>query len=76
MFFVDEKTVEKIKETYTPGSIVELISMDDPYSKLTCGDRGTVRCVDDTGTVHVSWDKGGSLGLIYGEDEYRLIKKA
>lgn len=36
--------------------------MDDPYSKLEASDKGTVKFVDDAGTVHVAWDKGSSLG--------------
>ena len=49
--------------------------MDDPYSKLKPGDKGTVSCVDDTGTVFVNWDCGSSLGAVYGVDEIRKIDK-
>ena len=42
--------------------------MNDTYSKLQYGDLGTVISVDDIGTIHVSWDKGGSLGVAFGED--------
>jgi hypothetical protein len=49
--------------------------MDDPYSKLCPGDKGTVSCVDDTGTVFVNWDCGSSLGAVYGVDEIRKIDK-
>ena len=42
--------------------------MDDPYTSLTTGDKGTVRCVDDMGTIHISWDCGSTLGAVYGED--------
>lgn len=62
MFNITEKALNKIKEKYPEGSRVELISMDDPYSKLEAGDKGTVKFVDDAGTVHISWDKGSSLG--------------
>ena len=47
--------------------------MDDPYSKLSPGDRGTVNVVDDTGTVFVGWDCGSSLGVVYGVDRIRKI---
>ena len=46
--------------------------MNDPYSKLTCGDRGTVAFVDDQGTVFVDWDSGSGLGVVLDED---VIKK-
>ena len=42
--------------------------MDDPYTSLTTGDKGTVRFVDDIGTIHISWDCGSSLGAVYGVD--------
>lgn len=62
MFNITEKALNKIKEKYPEGSRVQLVSMDDPYSKLEAGDKGTVKFVDDVGTVHISWDKGSSLG--------------
>lgn len=43
--------------------------MDDTYTKMTPGMQGTVKFVDDIGTIHISWDNGSSLGVVYGEDE-------
>ena len=37
--------------------------MDDPYTKIPEGTKGTVLVVDDTGTIHVKWDNGSSLGI-------------
>lgn len=51
--FPSRETVEQVRKMYPTGCRVELVTMDDPYSKLTPGDRGTVRMVDDTGTVFV-----------------------
>lgn len=62
MFNITEKDLNKIKAKYPEGSRVKLVSMDDPYSKLEAGDKGTVKFVDDAGTVHIAWDKGSSLG--------------
>jgi hypothetical protein len=47
--------------------------MDYPYTKLTPGATGTVSFVDDIGTVHVNWDCGSSLGVVFGEDEIKRI---
>lgn len=55
------------------GRRVELVSTSDPYTDLRAGDKGSVVFVDDVGTVHVKWDAGSSLGLIPGEDRYRLL---
>ena len=44
-----------MKENYPPGTRLELQSMDDPYTKILPGTRGTVLCVDDIGTIHISY---------------------
>lgn len=71
--FPDRNTVELIRKRYSVGCRVELISMDDPYSRLKPGDRGTVSFVDDTGTVFVRWDNGSELGILYGVDQIRKL---
>lgn len=61
--------IEWFRGQYPKGTRVELVSMNDPYNKtLKPGDQGTVICVDDIGTLHVAWDCGSSLGVVYGED--------
>ena len=71
--FPSRETVERLRQMYPKGTRVELISMNDPYTKLRPGDRGTVSMVDDIGTVFVSWDCGSSLGVAYGVDHIRKI---
>lgn len=73
--FPSQEDVKRIRAQYPKGTRVELIHMDDPYSKLKPGDRGTVTLVDSIGTVFVCWDCGGGLGLAYGEDLYRKIEE-
>lgn len=73
MVFPGKETVDAIRATYPKGTLVELVSMDDPHSKLKPGDRGIVNHVDDTGTVFVNWECGSSLGVVYGEDEIRIV---
>ena len=56
--------------------MVELVHMDDPYNAtIFPGARGTVVSVDDIGTIHVRWDCGSSLGVVYGEDCCRVIEE-
>lgn len=69
----DRATIENLRSRYTKGTRVELIFMDDPYSKLKPGDRGTVIFVDDIGTIHVAWDCGSSLGIAYRVDHIRKL---
>lgn len=74
MRMISEAVLDAIKVRYPAGTRVELIRMDDPYNKkLVPGCKGTVQCVDDMGTIHVSWDVGSSLGVVYGEDSCRII---
>lgn len=53
------------------GQRIKLVSTSDPYTRLQPGDTGTVTRVSTvTGTVHVKWDSGSTLGLIEDEDEW------
>jgi hypothetical protein len=49
---------------------VELVFMDDIRAPPV-STKGTVRGVDDIGSIMVSWDKGSSLSIAYGEDSCR-----
>lgn len=68
--------IDMLRELYPVGARVELDHMSDPFNtKLTPGCRGTVRCVDDIGTIHVSWDCGSRLGVVYGEDSCHRVEE-
>lgn len=54
------------------GRRVELISTTDPHTHLTPGSKGTVQFRDDAGTLSIRWDDGSSLGLVAGEDHWKL----
>ena len=76
MFNISKETLERLRKEYPAGIRVELVHMDDLYNtKLFPGARGTVVSVDDIGTVHVRWDCGSTLGVVYGEDCCRAIKE-
>ena len=66
-------TVEQIKKKYPLGTRIELISMNDPYCPVPPGTRGTVQTVDDAGTIHPKFDNGRTLGIIVGEDEFKVL---
>ena len=55
--------IEELKEALSGADI----------TKLFPGARGTVKHVDDMGTIHVRWDCGSSLGVVYGEDSCKVI---
>ncbi len=67
---------QRLKEQYKPGTRIECLSMADPWSPIPEGTKGTVTSVDDAGTIHMRWDNGRTLGLIVGEDAFRIIEQA
>ena len=68
--------VKRLKETYPPGTRLELLHMDDPYHPVPDGTKGTVKHVDDDGQLHMMWDNGRTLALIPGEDRFRKLTQA
>ena len=67
-----KKTIENVRRQYPAGCRVELVKMDDPQAP-PIGTKGTVTGVDDTGSILVNWDSGGSLNVLFGVDEVRKI---
>ena len=74
--FISQRQVEKIKEQYPAGTRIELIHMDDPYGPNEAGTQGTVEGVDDAGTLHMRWDNGRTLGIVPGEDQFKVIPRS
>lgn len=73
-FGVSKETLKCIKEEYPIGCRVELTKMSDPYrTDLVPGCKGTVQFIDDAGSIHVKWDIGSSLAVLFGEDACRRI---
>ena len=72
MKFPSKEIVNDLRKKYPKGTRIELIKMDDVYAPPS-GTQGTVKGVDDAGSVMVSWDNGSSLSLIYGEDLFKKI---
>ena len=67
------RIAESTKKLYPPGTRIELISMNDPYSPVSSGTRGTVKFVDSLGTIFPEWDNGRTLGVVPGEDSFRKL---
>jgi len=59
------------------GKRIRLERCCDVYTSLKPGAIGTVSSVDDAGTVHVNWDTGHQLGLIWSAgDRWTVIENA
>ena len=73
MQFPNRNIVVMLRKQYPVGTRVELVKMDDCQAP-PIGTKGTVRGVDDTGSIMVRWDNGSSLNVVYGEDLCRKIE--
>ena len=65
---IKKEELEALREKYPKGCRVELVKMDDPYREMPPGLRGVVTGIDDSGSIHVDWQNGSSLAVIFGED--------
>ena len=75
MFGPSLETIERLRREFPPGTRVELTHMNDPWpGRLREGCLGTVTGVDDIGTIHVDWDCGSRLGVVFGADSCRVKK--
>lgn len=72
MKFTSKEIVENLRNKYPIGTRIELIFMDDIQAPPV-GTKGTVRGVDDIGSIMVSWDNGSSLSLAYEADRCKKI---
>lgn len=70
--FPSREVVDRIRRQYPVGCRVELLCMDDVQAP-PIGTKGTVRYVDDIGSLGIAWDNGSSLQVVYGEDLCRRI---
>lgn len=66
--------VENLRKKYPVGTRVVLKEMDDKQAPPV-GTKGTVKGVDDMGSILVSWDTGSSLNLIDGIDEFTVTSR-
>ena len=71
--FLNEAFVKRMKATYKPGTRIMLDCMGDDPRPIAPGTKGTVKLVDDIGTVHCIFDNGRCLGLIPSEDCFHVV---
>lgn len=67
MRMISKEALRALRECYPAGTRVELVQMDDAQAPPV-GTKGTVRGVDDMGSIMVAWDNGCGLNVVYGVD--------
>ena len=67
------RQAQRYKEAYPPGTRIMLLGMGNDPNPVESGTRGTVRVVDDIGTLHCDFDNGRSLGVVPCEDSFRKL---
>ena len=72
MMLPRHEEVLRIRKQYPAGTRVELVKMDDVQAP-PIGTKGTVKDVDDIGSLLIDWDNGCGLNAVYGEDIVRKI---
>ena len=72
MRMISKETLRALRERYPKGTRVELVQMDDAQAPPV-GTKGTVRGVDDMGSIMVAWDNGCGLNVVYGVDICRKV---
>lgn len=65
--------ISYLKKHYPVGTRIQLDCMGDDPRPIESGTKGTVRVVDDMGTIHCDFDNGRRMGLILGEDSFHII---
>lgn len=68
------KEIERLRKKYPEETRVRLFSMTGE-PRMQEGLTGTVRFVDDIGSIHVDWDNGSTLALIPDEDDFEILKE-
>ena len=69
----NKEALARLREEYPAGTRIELLHMDDAQAPPV-GTKGTVRGVDDIGSLLVSWDNGSCLNVVFdGDDRVRKL---
>ncbi len=69
----ERRFAQRMKDNYPPGTRIMLLQMGDDPRPVEPNTRGTVRAVDDMGTLHCDFDNGRQLGIVPGEDSFRRL---
>jgi hypothetical protein len=58
------------------GDRIELLEINDTWTKLTKGSKGTISNINESqDLIWVEWDNGEKIAILDGIDRYKIIKK-
>lgn len=72
MRMISKEALQALRGRFPAGTRVELVQMDDSQAPPV-GTKGTVKGVDDIGSIMVAWDNGCGLSVAYGADICRKV---
>lgn len=72
-FEAERRFVQRMKNNYLPGTRIMLLQTGDDPRPIEPNTRGTVKAVDDMGTLHRAFNNGRQLGIVPGEDSFRKL---
>lgn len=70
------QAANRYKKMYPEGTRIELLSMSNDPRPVAHGTRGTVTLVDEIGQLQVTFDDGRLLGVVPGEDSFRVLTES
>ena len=71
--FPSREQVQRYRELYPEGTLIQLDHMNDPYP-VPAGTVGGVVSVDDGGNVQVRWQNGRTLAVIPEADQFHVVE--
>ena len=71
---ISREKLNELREKYPVGTKIVLKGMNDPQAPPV-GTVGRIVAIDDIGTIHTAWQINSGLGLVYGVDEFEVIKE-
>ena len=70
---ITKSHLDYLRKKYPAGTIVKLLYMEDSQAPKK-GTLGEVYYIDDLGTIHVRWETGSTLGVVYGIDKIEKVE--
>ena len=64
------------KKVIKVGDRIELMDINDSWTKLEKGSKGTVAKIEEEqDLIWIDWDNGEKLALLDGIDKFKVVKK-